>query len=107
MATKESGNVTITLARTTVAMLRAKKKDLETWDGLMHRLYARQRKYGIECTICGKFIETENMDTSPNMLAKEQGWQPLYSGRVEEVATGEIKTTVELGYICPSCGDSK
>jgi hypothetical protein len=57
MATKESGNVTVTLARTTVAMLRAKKKDLETWDDLMRRLYARQRKYGIECTLCGKFIE--------------------------------------------------
>jgi hypothetical protein len=106
MATKESGNVTITLARTTVAMLRAKKKGLETWDELMHRLYARQRKYGIECTICGKFVEAENMDTSPNMLAKEQGWQPLYSGRVD-VESGEIKTTVGLGYICPSCGDSK
>ncbi len=106
MAIKGSGNVTITLARTTVAMLRAKKKDLETWDGLMHRLYARQRKYGIECTLCGKFIEAENMDKSPNALAKEYGWQPLYSGRVE-VATGEIETTVKLGYICPSCGDSK
>lgn len=106
MAKKDSGNVTVTLARTTVAMLRAKKKGLETWDELMHRLYARQRKYGIECIICGKFVEAENMDTSPNMLAKEQGWQPLYSGRVD-VEPGKIKTTVGLGYICPSCGDSK
>lgn len=106
MATKESGNVTVTLARTTVAMLRSKKKDLETWDALMRRLYTRQRKYGIECTICGKFIEAKNMDKSPNMLAKEYGWQPLYSGRVD-VESSEITTTVELGYICPSCGDFK
>jgi hypothetical protein len=102
MAIKGSAKVTVTLDRSTVDMLR-KKKGSETWDELMLRLAKRQR-YGIECTICGKFVEAKNMDISPNMLAKEQGWQPLYSGRVEET-TGELKRRVERGYICPSCSN--
>ena len=103
MAIKESGKVTITLARTTVAMLRAKKKDLETWDELMQRL-GRTRKWGIECIICGAIIEMTEANMSPAMLAKANGWREVYSGRVR-LEDSEIKTDVELGYMCKHCGE--
>lgn len=104
MAVKDSGKVTITLDRTTVTKLRAQKKGMETWDGLMQRLGER-RRYGLECIICGTFQEGEDKDKSPNMLAKEHGWRMIYSGAVY-IGRGGIATQVELGYICPSCGDS-
>jgi hypothetical protein len=100
---KGSASVTITLDRTTVAMLRTKKKGLETWDALMQRL-GGWRRYGLECTICGAFLEIGNMDKTPNMVAKENGWQKVYSN-VVHVDGEEIARQVELGYICPSCGD--
>lgn len=101
MAIKDSGKVTITLDRTTVAMLREKKEGLETWDELMRRLGERRRS-GIECVICGAFLEMEDKDKSPNTLAKENGWQSIYSARVI-VNREEMETKVELGYLCQSC----
>ncbi len=94
MAIKGSGNVTVTLARTTVAMLRAKKKDLETWDDLMLRL-ARRRRCSIECAICGTLLETRDPHVSPSVLAEINGWR--------EVSCDDEK--VKLGYVCASCGD--
>lgn len=104
MTIKNSPNVTITLARTTVAMLRAKKRGLETWDELMRRLGSK-RRCGIECLICGVVVETTDAEVSPSMLAKTNGWRGVYSRKVT-VDNMNIKTMVELGYICPSCGDS-
>ena len=103
MATKDSGNVTITLNRTTVEMLRAKKKDLETWDELMLRL-GRKRQFEIECVFCGAVIKTKNVNTTEVALAGEYGWKMMYSGRVDLIEQDEIETTVELGYVCPECG---
>jgi DNA-directed RNA polymerase subunit RPC12/RpoP len=103
MAIKGSGKVTITLDRKTVAMLRAKKKGLETWDELMQRL-GRKRKWGIECIICGATIEMTEANISPAILAKANGWREVYSGRVRLEDTG-IKTDVELGYMCKHCGE--
>lgn len=103
MAIKNSASVTITLERTTVAILRSKKRGLETWDKLMLRLSSR-RTFGIECVICGAFLEMDDKDKTPNMLAKENGWQKVYSG-VVHVGGEEMARQIELGYICPLCGD--
>lgn len=97
--------MTITLNRTTVAMLRSKKKGLETWNDLMLRL-GNRRQFGLECVICGRFLELEDKDKTPNILAKENGWQKMYSG-VVHIGGEEIARQVELGYICPSCGAYK
>lgn len=104
MAIKNSDKVTITLERTTVAMLRSKKKGLETWNELMLRL-GNRRQFGLECAICGAFLEFENMDKTLNTIAKENGWQKMYS-QIVHVDGEEIARQVELGYICPSCGAS-
>jgi predicted CopG family antitoxin len=105
MAIKDSGKVTITLDREIVTMLRAKKKGMETWNDLMWRLGDR-RRCGIECAMCGKFIGTTDMSISPEKLAKENGWRELYTGRVQ-LDRGGVKTKVELGYVCPSCGSAE
>ena len=82
--------MTITLEQTTVKILRAKKGS-ETWDELMLRLIRRGR-CGIECLICERWIETEDVHVSPSVLAEMSGW--------DEVATsGDVK----LGYVCTHC----
>jgi hypothetical protein len=103
MAKKDSGNVTITLDRTTVAMLRAKKKDLETWDEMMCRL-GRRCQCGIECIACGKLVESADGNMSPNMLAKEYGWESMYSGKT--ALGGKVVSRVKLGYMCYNCWKS-
>jgi hypothetical protein len=92
MALKESKNVTVTLERTTVAMLRAKKKGLETWDELMQRLGQRQ-KWEIECMICGRVLGTENIYESPSIVAEKNGW-------TEVAVKGRLNA---IGFACPDC----
>ena len=88
---RQEGKVTVTLERTIVETLRARKGS-ETWGEFFLRLAKRQR-CGIECIICGRWIETTDAHVSPSVLAEMKGWQ--------EVATkGEVK----LGYVCPDCG---
>ncbi|AJP62031.1 hypothetical protein [ANMV-1 virus] len=93
MTLKGSDNVTITLARTTVAMLRAKKEDLETWDELMLKL-GRRQCLEITCAFCGAIIGTGDTNTTLDMLANLNGWDIVYSSR-EAV----------LGYMCPACAE--
>ena len=81
----------MTLERATVETLRARKRD-ETWDEFLLRLVSRQR-CGIECIICGKWIETTDAHVSPSVLAEMKGWR-------EVSCEGEVK----LGYVCPNCG---
>lgn len=102
MAKKNSGNVTITLNRTTVEMLRAKKKGMETWDELMLRL-GQRREFELECAFCGTVIKTKDVYTTEAALAKEYGWEMMYSGRVDLRDGRGIETTVELGYVCSRC----
>jgi hypothetical protein len=100
MAEEEKG--TLTLKLSTVKELKKIKRGA-TWDELLLRL-ARRQRCSIECVICGTLIETTDTHVSPSVLAEINGWQPLYSGRVDE-ESGEVKTTVELGYICQACGE--
>jgi len=91
MPVKGIGKVTITLDRATVKMLRSKKDDLETWDELMERL-ARRKRCGIECIMCGKWIETNDIHVSPSVLAEMNGWHEVC-----------FKDGGELGFVCPNC----
>ena len=90
MAIKGIGKVTVTFERSTVEQLRAKKGS-ETWDEFLLRLASRQR-CGIECIICGKWIETTDAHVSPSVLAEMNKWR-------EVSCEGEVK----LGYVCPNC----
>jgi len=101
MAKKDTGKVTITLDRSIVKMLREKKEGIETWNDLLIRLAGRSR-CGIECLICGAFLENSDLNQSPNKLAETNGWRVVYSGRVE-LDGDEIKTKVKLGYMCRNC----
>jgi len=102
MALKGSGNVTITLDRKTVEMLRAKKRGLETWDELMCRLGERPQ-CGIECVICHKWLDTDDPEMSRNDLARANGWARIYIGRVKvEVGEG-IVTNGGIGIACAEC----
>ena len=101
MAKKDTGKITITLDKTVVKMLRAKKEGVETWNNLLIRLAGRSR-CGIECLICGAFLENEDMSQSPNELAEKNEWRIVYSGKVE-LDGDEIKTKVKLGYMCRNC----
>ena len=90
MAIKGIGKVTVTFDRSTVEQLRARKGS-ETWDEMLLRL-ARRQRCGIECVICGKWIETTDAHVSPSVLAEMNGWR-------EVSCEGEVK----LGYVCPNC----
>jgi hypothetical protein len=81
---------TLTLKRATVEELKTKKR-AETWDELLLRL-ARRQRCGIECMICGKWIETTDAHVSPSVLAEMNKWR-------EVSCEGEVK----LGYVCPNC----
>lgn len=87
----KKGKANLTLEPATVEVLRAKKGS-ETWDGFLMRLAKRQR-CGIECIICGKWIETADAHVSPSVLAEMNKWR-------EVSCEGEVK----LGYVCPNCG---
>ena len=101
MAKKDTGKITITLDKTVVKMLREKKEGVETWNDLLIRLAGRSR-CGIECLICGAFLENEDMNQSPNKLAETNVWRIIYSGRVEQDGD-ELRTKVKLGYMCRNC----
>jgi len=102
MALKGTGNVTITLDRETVKMLRAKKRGLETWDELMCRLGVRSQ-CGIECVICHKWVGSDDAGVSRNDLAEANDWAPMYISRVKLVAGEGIVTNGEIGFACAEC----
>ena len=88
------GKANLTLEQKTVEMLRANKGS-ETWDGMLLRL-SRRARCGIECVICGTWVETTNIHVSPSVLAEMNGWQEVI-----------LKDGHKLGFVCRSCGVSK
>ena len=97
MTLKGSGSVTITLDRETVKMLRAKKRDLETWDELMCRLGERSQ-CGIECLICHRWVGSDDAGVSRNELAEAKGW-----ARVKLEAGERLVLNGEIGFACAEC----
>jgi transcription elongation factor Elf1 len=87
----KSGNkkITITLNQTTVDVLRRRKRGT-SWD--VYLLKATNRKCGIECMNCGKWIEAQRTDISQDTLAKYNGWKPM-------VIYGEET----VGFLCDEC----
>jgi hypothetical protein len=90
MAIKGIGKVTVTFERSTVEQLRARKGS-ETWDEMLLRL-ARRQRCGIECIMCGKWIETKDIHVSPSVLAEMNDWREV-----------RFKDGGELGFVCPNC----
>lgn len=91
----KSGNdkITITLNRTTVDVLRRRKRSTP-WDAYL--LKATDRKCGIECMNCGRWLEAQRTDLSQDTLARDNGWKPM-------VIYGE-KT---VGFLCDECAKVK
>jgi hypothetical protein len=87
----KSGNkkITITLNRTTVDVLRRRKRDT-AWD--VYLLEATDRKCGIGCMNCGRWLEAQRTDISPDTLARDNGWKPM-------VIYGEDT----VGFLCDKC----
>jgi predicted RNA-binding Zn-ribbon protein involved in translation (DUF1610 family) len=93
MPIKGTSKITITLDRTTVAILREKKRGV-AWDAFMRSLI-RLKSQGAraECMMCGNVLETEDLNKSPKALAEENGWTEI-----------EIKGRGSaIGFACPSC----
>lgn len=93
MAIAGSEYVTITLRRSTVTLLRRRKRGA-AWDAYM--LEATNRKCGVECIKCGKWIESHNTDISPDTLARYHGWKSLK----ENGGAGTV------GFLCKDCVES-
>lgn len=93
MTLKGSANVTITLRRTTVEILRSRKRGT-AWDDYL--LEATNRKCGVECMNCGRWLAANRTDTSQDILARDNGWKPM-------VIYGE-KT---VGFLCDECAKVK
>jgi hypothetical protein len=93
MAIKGTDKVTITLNRTTVKTLRQRKKGTP-WDEYL--LNATNRKCGVECMSCGRWLEANRTDTSQDTLARGNGWKSI-------VIYGE-KT---VGFLCDECAKVK
>lgn len=89
MAKSGTGKITITLNRTTVDLLRLRKRAVP-WDKYL--LGATDRKCGIECMNCGGWLEANRTDISQDTLAKYYGWKPM-------AIYGE-KT---IGFLCKEC----
>lgn len=84
------GKSNLTLDQRTVELLRANKGS-ETWDEMLLRLSGRGR-CGIECVICGEWIETTDIHVSPSVLAEMNDWQEV-----------GLKDGHRLGFVCPTC----
>ena len=102
MTKKGSDSITLTLKKDTVRMLREKKGGSEKWDELIRRL-ARRKNCGLECAMCGAWLETDEMDISLDDLASRHGWTGVYSAG-EIVNMEGIETRMKLGYMCQKCG---
>ena len=102
MTKKGSDAITITLKKDTVRMLREKKGGSEKWDELIRRL-ARRKNCGLECAMCGAWLETDEMDISLDDLAGRHGWTGVYSAG-EIVNRKMIEPGRKLGYVCQKCG---
>lgn len=93
MAIRDSSKITITLDRTTVAILREKKRGM-AWDAYMHSLLRLESQGSrAECMRCGKVLESDDISKSPKALAKENGW-------IEITASGRENV---IGFVCPNC----
>ena len=90
---QQPGTVTITLKKSTVSVLR-KAKGGDTWDGFLLDL-VKIKKQGarVECMICGRVLETENVYESPSILAEKNGW-------TEIAVKGRLNA---IGFACPAC----
>lgn len=91
----KSGNekITITLNRTTVKTLRQRKRGAH-WDAYL--LEATNRKCGVGCIECGKWIESHNTDISPDTLARYHGWRSL-----------KENGGATVGFLCEECAKVK
>lgn len=93
MSIKDSSKITITLDRTTVAILRERKRGM-AWDAYMRSLIRLESQGSrAKCMRCGKVLETEDISKSPEVLAQENGW-------TEIAVKGRLNT---IGFACPSC----
>lgn len=93
MAKKGASKITITLNLTTVKTLRNRKRDAH-WDEYL--LDATNRKCGIGCMNCGRWIEAHRTDISQDTLARDNGWKSLKE-------YGEAT----LGFLCDECAKVK
>lgn len=89
MTKSGTDKITITLNRTTVKLLRRRKRGT-AWDAYL--LDATNRKCGIECMGCGRWLESQRTDISQDTLARYNGWKPM-------AIYGE-KT---VGFLCDEC----
>jgi hypothetical protein len=91
----KSGNkkITITLNRTTVDVLRRRKRD-SSWDAYL--LEATNRKCGIGCMNCGRWLEAQRTDISQDTLARDNGWKSL-----------KIYGEKRVGFMCDDCAENK
>lgn len=104
MTIKTSKSITITVLRTTVRKLRAMKGS-DTWDQLLLRLSGRGR-CGIECMVCGYWLETDDTGISLDGLAERHGWTGIYSEEVIVEGKG-IGSRMKIGYRCRKCAEDK
>lgn len=93
MALKDSGTVTITLNRTTVKKLRSEKGGI-AWDTFMLNLIEGM-KQGVraKCVLCGKVVESTDIDLSPSELARRLKWKEI-------LIRGKPKS---IGFVCDKC----
>jgi hypothetical protein len=100
----KSGNkkITITLNRTTVDVLRRRKRDT-AWD--VYLLEATNRKCGIECMGCGRWLEAHRTDISQDTLARDNGWKRMII--YEDERRMEIDGEDTVGFMCDECAKVK
>jgi hypothetical protein len=89
MTKSGTDKITITLNRTTVKLLRRRKRGTP-WDAYL--LKATNRKCGIECMNCGRWLEANRTDISQDTLARDNGWKTLKEYGEDVV-----------GFLCDEC----
>jgi hypothetical protein len=93
MAKRGNKKITITLNRTTVDILRRRKRGAQ-WDAYL--LDATNRKCGIKCMNCGRWLEAQRTDISPNTLAKYNDWKRM-----------AIYGDKTVGFMCAECVENE
>jgi hypothetical protein len=91
------GKIGLSLERRTVEELR-KGKGSETWDVYLLRLIRRTNRTRIECIVCGKRLETEDIHVSPSVLAEMHDWGEVSAKDKDTGEKGRV-----LGFACTEC----
>lgn len=93
MAIEGTENITITLRRTTVKKMKDEKRGMSWNEYVLHLMRSEHQGARARCAFCGDVIETESINKSVSIIARENDWTEI---AIKGQPNG-------IGFICNRC----